>query len=208
MRSATFAMLAAAATALAASAAAGADRSGVGVAQSPVAAATSQTSAAAADADRAARVARGEYLVTALGCGDCHTPKKSGPHGPEFDSSRYLSGHPQAIAMPAPPAAAGPWTWNGAATGTAFAGPWGISYAANLTPDASTGLVGWSEERFIETMRTGRHLGVGRPLLPPMPWQAFGHFDDEDLRSMFDYLQTIPPVKNQVPAAAPAAPPR
>ena len=57
----------------------------------------------------------------------------------------------------------------GAATNTAFAGPWGVSFTANLTPDKETGLGKWTEEMFIATMRTGRHQGKGRPMLPPMP---------------------------------------
>jgi len=48
---------------------------------------------------------------------------------------------------------------------TARAGPWGVSYAANLTPNKRTGLGGWTADQFIRTMRTGKHLGVGRPVL-------------------------------------------
>src|SRR4051812_26973895 len=82
------------------------------------------------------RVERGKYLVTIGGCNDCHTPLKMGPHGPEPDGSRRLSGHPEQMAMPpAPSLPKGPWMWTGAATNTAFAGPWGVSYARNLTPD-------------------------------------------------------------------------
>src|SRR5262245_33382979 len=83
---------------------------------------------------------RGEYLVRVVGCSDCHTPMKMGPQGPEPDMSRFLSGHPEHVG-PLPAAQAqGPWLWAGAATNTAFAGPWGVSYAANLTPDQNTGL--------------------------------------------------------------------
>ena len=55
---------------------------------------------------------------------------------------------------------------------TAWAGPWGVSYAANLTPDKRTGIGAWTADQFIKTMRTGKHLGVGRPVLPPMPVEA------------------------------------
>jgi hypothetical protein len=54
---------------------------------------------------------------------------------------------------------------------------------------------------FIATMRTGRHQGVGRPVLPPMPVQILAALDDEDIKSVFAYLQSLPPVKNRVPAS-------
>jgi hypothetical protein len=142
----------------------------------------------------------------AVGCNDCHTPLKVGPNGPEPDTSRLLSGHPQDLAMPAPPALGkGPWVWAGSGTNTAFAGPWGISYAINLTPDQSTGIGGWTEEMFVKALKTGRHMGVSRPIMPPMPWSSFRNFSDDDLKAMFAYLRSIPPISNRVPAAVPAA---
>lgn len=146
-----------------------------------------------------ARVARGKYLVAVLACNDCHTPHKPGPEGPEPDMTKMLSGHPQGLAMPEASAANGPWIWQGAATMTAFAGPWGVSYAANLTPDVNTGLGIWTEEMFVKAIRTGKHFGVSRPIMPPMPWPAFRNASDEDLKSIYAYLRSIPPVKNLVP---------
>lgn len=156
--------------------------------------------AAADDAQAASQVARGKYLVTFGGCNDCHTPLVMGPKGPEPDMSRMLSGHPESMVMPpAPPLPDGPWNWVGAATLTAFKGPWGTSYARNLTPDKATGIGGWTEEMFIQTLRTGRHAGTGRPLLPPMPWRWAGQLSDADLKAIFAYLRTIPAIKNRVP---------
>ena len=146
------------------------------------------------------RIEHGAYLVTMMGCNDCHTPWKMGAQGPEPDMTRALTGHPQDMVMPPPPAAAGPWIWHGAATNTAFAGPWGVSFTANLTPDRETGLGSWTEEMFIATMRTARHQGKGRPILPPMPVKMIGKANDEDLKSIFAYLQSLAPVKNRVPA--------
>jgi mono/diheme cytochrome c family protein len=146
-----------------------------------------------------ARIERGAYLVRTMGCNDCHTPLKMGPKGPEPDMSRALTGHPSDVVMPPPPPTDGPWAWHGAATNTAFAGPWGISYTANLTPDPETGLGKWTEEMFIATMRTGRHQGKGRAILPPMPYWMVGALNDEDIKSLFAYLQSLPPVKNRVP---------
>jgi hypothetical protein len=146
------------------------------------------------------RVARGAYLVTMMGCNDCHTPWKMGAQGPAPDMTRALTGHPQDMVLPPPPAASGPWIWHGAATNTAFAGPWGVSFTANLTPDPETGLGKWTEDMFIATMRTARHQGKGRPILPPMPVKMIGKANDEDLKSIFAYLQSLAPVKNRVPA--------
>ena len=146
------------------------------------------------------RIDRGAYLVRHMGCNDCHTPWKMGPRGPEADMSRALTGHPSDVVLPPPPPASGPWIWHGAATNTAFAGPWGVSFTANLTPDPETGLGKWTEEMFIATMRTGRHQGKGRPVLPPMPVQILAALTDEDIKSVFAYLQSLPPVKNRVPA--------
>ena len=150
-------------------------------------------------ANDAARIERGAYLVRALACNDCHTPWKLGPRGPEPDMTRALTGHPQDLVMPPPPKLPeGPWAWIGATTNTAFAGPWGVSYTANLTPDPETGLGNWTPEMFIATMRTGRRQGKGRPLLPPMPAPMIANLSDEDLRSIFAYLQSLP--ANRVPA--------
>ena len=146
------------------------------------------------------RIERGRYLVTIGGCNDCHTPFKMTPTGPRPDMDRMLSGHPEQMKLSPAPKASGPWVWSGAATNTAFAGPWGVSFTANLTPDKDTGLGSWTEEMFIATMRTARHQGKGRPILPPMPVKMIGKANDEDLKSIFAYLQSLPPVKNKVPA--------
>src|SRR5690348_17248698 len=116
-----------------------------------------------------AKVQRGQYLVTIGGCNDCHTPFKLGPNGPEPDMARMLSGHPEQIKLPPPPVLPeGPWVMTTSATNTAWSGPWGVSFTANLTPDPETGLGRWSERDFIATIRTGRHMGRGREILPPM----------------------------------------
>ena len=147
------------------------------------------------------KVERGKYLVTIGGCNDCHTPFKLGPNGPEPDMTRMLSGHPQSVVMP-PVAVPGPeWAWAGAATNTAFSGPWGTSYAFNLTPDEHTGIGIWNEEIFVNTIRTGRHWGVARPILPPMPWFNYRQMTDDDLRAVYAFLRSIPAVRNKVPDA-------
>ncbi|GBC85221.1 Nicotinate dehydrogenase subunit B [bacterium HR11] len=155
--------------------------------------------------DSTAQVARGRYLVTISHCNDCHTPWKMEPQGPAPDETRLLSGHPEDLKMPVPPRVDAPWGWYGAVTNTAFAGPWGTSYGANLTPDPDTGLGAWTEAIFIKAMRTGRHMGAGRPIMPPMPWQNVGRMTDADLKAIFAYLRTIPPIRNRVPDYEPPA---
>jgi mono/diheme cytochrome c family protein len=167
------------------------------------AAASAQPSQPAATAGGDAK--RGEYLVKSVGCGDCHTPMKMGASGPEPDAARLLSGHPSGMPLPPPPAASGPWIASVAATMTAWAGPWGVSYTANLTPDPETGLGRWTEQQFVETLRTGRHLGRGREILPPMPWPALRNMTDQDLKAVYAYLRTIPAIRNKVPDPAPPA---
>jgi hypothetical protein len=147
---------------------------------------------------------RGRYLVTAGHCYDCHTPKKMTPNGPVDDSSRTLSGHPANEPLPPIDAKAlKPGYWMMFSPGlTAIVGPWGISYTANLTPDSATGIGAWSEEVFIKTLRTGKHLGQenGRQILPPMPWYNLAKLKEEDLKSIYTYLRSLPPISNRVPA--------
>jgi mono/diheme cytochrome c family protein len=160
------------------------------------------SSTEAANSTRAQQAERGRYLVMAIGCNDCHTPLKMTEHGPEPDMTRMLSGHPSSVKMTRPPELGeGPWAWAGAGTNTAFAGPWGVSFAANLTPEQNSGLGIWTEDMFVRALRTGRHMGTSREIMPPMPWQAFRNLSDEDIKSIYAFLRTIPPVVNQVPQA-------
>src|SRR3954451_17715884 len=114
-------------------------------------------------------VQRGEYLVKIAGCNDCHTPLKMGPNGPEPDMSRMLSGHPEQIVINAPaPHQPEPWLSSFTGTNTAWSGPWGVSFTMNLTPDMETGTGKWTFRNFKDTIRSGRHFGRGRQILPPM----------------------------------------
>ncbi|MEJ2103516.1 MAG: hypothetical protein P8X47_02935 [Ignavibacteriaceae bacterium] len=86
---------------------------------------------------------------------------------------------------------------------TAWVGTWGISYAANLTPDNATGIGAMSEEMFIKTLREGKWMGIGRPLMPPMPWQGIGMMTDQDLKCVYTYLKSLKPIHNEVPLPVP-----
>jgi mono/diheme cytochrome c family protein len=153
-----------------------------------------------------ATLARGEYLVTVGGCNDCHTPLKIGPNGPEPDMTRMLSGHPEQFVITAPARLTGQeWMIASAPTNTAHSGPWGVSFTANLTPDQNTGLGIWTEDMFKKALRTGRHMGVSRPILPPMPWFNYGKMSDEDIHAVYAYLRSIPAIHNRVPDPLPPA---
>jgi hypothetical protein len=143
---------------------------------------------------------RGMYLVTIGACHDCHSPKIMTPQGPEPDPSRLLSGHPMDVPTPEFSNNSN-WVLFEANHFTAFVGPWGVSYAANLTPD-DTGTGTWSFEQFKTAIRKGKYKGLegSRDLLPPMPWQMYSNFTDDDLKAVFTYLQSIKPVHNIVPA--------
>lgn len=150
-------------------------------------------------------IALGKYIVHTSGCDDCHTPKIFTEKGPVFDTTRLLAGHPQdEIIPPLDINALGQNQWAATTMSlTAWVGPWGISYAANLTPDNATGLGAVNEEMFIKSMKEGKLKGVGRGLLPPMPWEVYGKKTDEDLKAIYAYLKSIKPIKNMVPQPAP-----
>ncbi|HXR84650.1 MAG TPA: c-type cytochrome [Hanamia sp.] len=147
----------------------------------------------------------GKHLVTIVGCNDCHTPKKMTAMGPVPDTSLLLSGHP--AKLPFPDVNRKEIESKGLAVTsdlTAWAGPWGISYADNLTPDP-TGVGSWTKEQFFTAIREGKWKGMknNRELLPPMPWQEFSKMTDNELSAIFAYLQSIKPIQNIVPPAAP-----
>jgi hypothetical protein len=154
-------------------------------------------------------VQHGKYMVTVMSCNDCHSPKVFTADGPVADTTRLLSGSPSTVPLPKIDTNSlhpGYW-YTGSPDLTAWVGPWGISFAANLTPDSTTGIGAWSEETFINTLRSGKHLGLkdGRQILPPMPWNFIAVATDDDLKAIFAYLKSLPPIHNQV--HAPIAPP-
>ena len=171
-----------------------------------------------------AMIELGRSIVATSACPDCHTPKTPGggmeavearecvfaiPGGcmVQFDESRWLAGHPEEVeipdSIPAEIDPADPNGWGASPNNqfTAWGGPWGISIAPNLTPDMETGIGSWTEQMFMDAMRDGKHQGEagGRDILPPMPWFVYGAKSDRELRGMYAYLMSIPPVSNSVP---------
>ncbi|HKI44006.1 MAG TPA: hypothetical protein VKA08_01620 [Balneolales bacterium] len=150
----------------------------------------------------------GRHLVLIGGCNDCHTPKKMTAMGPVPDASMMLAGHPSNV--PPPVVNRREMEKQGLAVTndlTVWIGPWGISYAANLTPD-ETGIGNWTQAQFFKAIREGKYKGLDgtRPLLPPMSFIAEGVrvMSDDELAAVFAYLKSVKPVHNLVPQ--PAAP--
>jgi mono/diheme cytochrome c family protein len=119
---------------------------------------------------------RGEYIATISGCNDCHTPGAF-YGGPDF--KRQLSG-----------------------SEVGWRGPWGVSYASNLTPDLETGLGTWTNVEIERALRSGVRKD-GSPILPPMPWPSFSRLTPDEMSSLIAYLKSLPPVKHKVPADVP-----
>jgi hypothetical protein len=159
------------------------------------------TMASSVEPSHSEMVKKGEYLVSIMGCHDCHSPKKMTQQGPVPDPELLLSGHPanEPLAKIDAKATQG---WVLFSMGmTAIKGPWGMSFSANLTPD-ETGIANWTFENFKKAFKEGKAKGLegGRMLLPPMPWQVYANVTDEDAKAIFTYLKSIKPIKNLVPA--------
>lgn len=147
----------------------------------------------------------GKHLVMISGCHDCHTPRKMGPLGPELDMDLELSGHPSQLPLPEIDrkeleskgivATSSP---------TAWIGPWGVSFAPNLTSDES-GTGTWTLEQFSKAIREGKWKGLEntRQLLPPMPWEMYGHMNEWEVKAIYSYLKTTVPIKNIAPNPIP-----
>ena len=145
----------------------------------------------------------GKHLVAVSACHDCHSPKDPKGHGLELDTTRILSGH--APGDPEPTANLRELRSKGQIVTvgglTSWAGSWGQSYAANLTSDP-TGIGNWSEEQFMRALRHGKFKGLenGRALLPPMPWEMYKNFSDDEIKAILAYLKSTKPIRNIVPS--------
>jgi mono/diheme cytochrome c family protein len=119
------------------------------------------------------QVARGKYLVTIMGCGDCHTP---GALLGKPDMANMLSGSDVGFEIPG----------------------LGVFVGRNLTPDKETGLGNWSNEQIVTAVTTGKRPD-GRILSPAMPWPNFTGLTPGDAQAIAAFLKSLPPVKHLVP---------
>jgi mono/diheme cytochrome c family protein len=120
-----------------------------------------------------AQLARGKYLVTLGSCTDCHTP---GHLLGKPDMTRFLGGSDVGFAIPG----------------------LGTFVGRNLTPDKETGLGSWTREQIATAFTTGVRPD-GRVLAPVMPWAAFSQLTKADALAIAAYLQSLPPVRREVP---------
>jgi len=152
-------------------------------------------------------VKRGSYLVNAMGCDDCHSPKIFSPQGFEIDMEHRFSGHIAGGKLGKPNTSVMKDGYMLFAMDlTSAVGPWGQSYAANISSDA-TGIGNWTEEQFFRAIREGKSKGLkeSRPLLPPMPWFVYKNLNDTDIKAIFAFLKSTKPVENRVPGPKPLA---
>lgn len=158
-----------------------------------------------------ASIAHGKYLVDAIGCGDCHTPWRWDEklHEPVPETKLLFSGSPEGTKPPV--GTANPPEQVDNFFSKTYKGGWGVSFGANITPDKETGIGSWSFADFKRAMHDGKyksqwsHKGDGRPLMPPMPWEDFANLNDRDLHDIYNYLMSVPPVRNKVPEYIPPA---
>ena len=127
-------------------------------------------------------VERGRYLVTAASCGDCHSPMDD--RGTPLPGREFSGG-------------------NEFPTGDGW-----MARTTNITPDSVTGIGVWSRERFVGAFKARRSGGASVPgaRLSPMPWLAYSGMTEEDLAVIYDYLRTVPPVRNAVVRFVPLEP--
>jgi mono/diheme cytochrome c family protein len=125
----------------------------------------------------------GKYLVNAASCIECHTQAVKGERvkGMEF------------------------------AGGREFPFPNGIVRTANITPDEETGIGLWTKDVFISRFKafadsaSQRQNADSAKYYTIMPWTMYAGMTNEDLGAVYEYLRTVPLVKNQVEHFTPNA---
>jgi hypothetical protein len=147
------------------------------------------------------KVKRGDQIIRIAGCRDCHSPKEMTSAGLVETVGLSFSGYPakrHVIPIGSVLIRQGWVMYNSDCT--MAVGPWGVSFASNLTPD-STGIGSWKLENFRLAIKEGRFKGVAenRLLLPPMPWRNYANMTDFDVEAIFAFLNSMPPVHNNVP---------
>ncbi len=125
-------------------------------------------------------VRRGAYLANMASCRWCHT--STDVLGFPVPGKEWAGG----MGFPVPEPGKG-WV-----------------FSSNLTPDRKTGLGAWSEEQFVARFRaskeeTVRAVPMSGGFNSPMAWSAYAGMTDDDLKAIYRYLRTLPPVRNEVP---------
>lgn len=120
-------------------------------------------------------VAYGGYLVNMAGCIECHTKAENGQilAGVEFGGGRE------------------------------FMLPFGKVHTPNITPD-ETGIKAWTADAFVQRFKQYKDSSYKSPVMGPndynsfMPWTMYAGMTESDLRSIYKFLRTVKPIKNEV----------
>lgn len=115
-------------------------------------------------------LANGKTMFEAAGCAACHAVPNADPG--KVDPTRLGGG----LALPC---------------------PFGTFYVPNISPDPSDGIGRWSEADFVTALWDGTAPN-GRHLFPAFPYTSFRHMELADVRDLFAYLKTLPPVPGKV----------
>jgi len=150
------------------------------------------TSAGASQTLQDDLVAHGKYIVSIVGCADCHTPPKA-----EYqDPTKFTPEQLQILSFHASESLDESKLLAG---GRPFdLGPAGILFTPNLTPDKETGLGAWTDEEIKRAIKTGV-AHDGRILFPVMPYHVFSGMADTDVDAVVAYLRSVKAVKNYIP---------
>ncbi|WPR70595.1 cytochrome c [Flavobacterium sp. NG2] len=118
-------------------------------------------------------VALGKYLAINLDCYSCHSAdfKTNNFLEPELSKGYFAGGNK-------------PLNRDGK-----------VMLTPNLTPDKETGIGNWSKEKFIKAVRFGIVDDKTSLAYPMTPYTLL---TDKEVAAIYDYLQTIPPIKNKV----------
>jgi mono/diheme cytochrome c family protein len=74
----------------------------------------------------------------------------------------------------------------------------GTFHVPNITPDAETGIGGWTGRDFILALKYGRSPN-GSFYWPALPYRTYRGMTDSDVLDLAAYIMALPPVRNQVP---------
>lgn len=119
------------------------------------------------------------------------------PHTPDFDNGRTMfniGGCASCHATPNKDAEKVDRTRLGG--GLALQSPFGTFYVPNISPDPADGIGSWSEADFVTALWKGTSPH-GRHLFPAFPYTSYQHMELADVRDLFAYLKTLPPVSGR-----------
>lgn len=128
--------------------------------------------------DPSDQVAYGAYMLNASGCVECHT--QVSPQGVIVEDMKFAGGR----RFPFPDGS--------------------VVISANLTQDSKTGIGNWDEEMFVRRFKQYTDSGYVNQktrlgeFITVMPWTMYSGMKEEDLRAIYSYLKSIPPIKNEV----------